>query len=49
MSGIAVHDMAGHQPIEQHPDCGQVRLGVGAAELLDIGGDVHGRHRGEVL
>ncbi len=45
---IGVHDVAGGQPIEQHPDRGQVLLdgvfGMGAAELLDVGGYVHGRH-----
>ena len=53
VSRIGVQDVARHQPIEQHADRGQVLLhgglGVGAAELLDVGGDVHGRHPGEVV
>jgi len=40
--------VSGHQPIEEHADRGQVlfdgRLRVRAAELLDVGGDVHRRH-----
>jgi hypothetical protein len=38
------HDLADDEPIEEHADGGQVllhgRLGMGAAELLDVAGDV---------
>lgn len=53
MGWIGLHDVAGDQPIEQHPDRGQVLfdggLGVGAAELFDVSGDVHRCDPGEVL
>ncbi len=52
MGGIGVYDVAGDQPIKQHADRGQVllhgRFGMRAAELLDVGCDVHGRHPSQV-
>ena len=52
-AGLALHDVAGDQPIEQHPDRGQVlldgRFGVRAAELLDVAGNVHRRHPGKIV
>ncbi len=51
-AGLVVHDVAGHQPVEEHPDRGQVlfdgRLRVRAAELLDVRRDVHRRHPGQI-
>ena len=53
MRGVGLQDVTGDQPVEQHPDCGQVLLDgglrVGAAELLDVGGHVHRRHSGKVV
>jgi hypothetical protein len=52
MGRVAFHDGSGHQPVEEHPDRGQVLfdggLRVGAAELLDIRRNVHRRHLGQI-
>ena len=52
MGRVALHDVPGHQPVEEHPDRGQVlfdgRLRVRASELLDIRRDVHRRHPGQI-
>jgi len=45
MRRIRWNDLAGHQPVEQHADAGQMLLDRWcrpfAAQLLDIGGDMH--------
>ena len=52
MGRVGLHDVPGHQPIEEHPNRGQVlfdgRLRVRAAELLDVGRDVHRCHPGQI-
>ncbi len=52
MGGVGVHSVAGHQPVEEHPDRGEMLfdgwLRARAAELLDVGRDVHRRHPGEI-
>ena len=44
MGGVVRHDLADDQPVEQHPDRGELLLdrgrGVRAAQLLDPGGDM---------
>ena len=43
-SGVSGHDLADDEPIEEHPDGGQVLFdgGRGAGVFLDVGGDVEG-------
>ena len=52
MGRVGEQDVAGDQPIEEHAQGSQVlfdgRRGVGAPQLLDVGGHVHGRDRGQV-
>jgi hypothetical protein len=52
MGGVALHVVTRHQPVEEHPDRGEVlfdgRLRVRAPELLDIRRDEHWRHPGEL-
>jgi hypothetical protein len=52
MGWIGPHNVASHQPIEEHPDRSQVlfdgRLPMGSAELLDVRRDVHRCHPGEL-
>ena len=51
-AGIVVDDVAGHQPVEQHAQRGQVLLHRGrgelALQLLHEGGDVERLHVGEL-
>jgi hypothetical protein len=53
MRRIRRHDLAGHQPVEQHTDAGQMllhrRRGAFTAQLLDIGGDIHRLHVAQLL
>lgn len=52
MGRVDLHYVPDHQPIEEHPDRGEVlfdgQLRVRAAELLDIRRNVHRRHAGEI-
>jgi len=52
MGRVGLQGMPGDQPFEEHPDRGEVLFdggfGVGAAELLDVRGNVHRRHPGEI-
>ena len=53
MGRIHVDDVAGHEPVEQHADGGQVLLDRGrgemALEILQEGGDVEGLYVGELV
>jgi hypothetical protein len=53
MRGIDLEDVAGHEPVEQHPQRREVlldrRRGERTLQLLDEGGDVKGLHLGELV
>ncbi len=50
---VHIQDVAGHQPVEEHPQCGQVLFDGGRGKLplqvLDEGGDVDGLDAGELV
>lgn len=50
---VVGHDLADDEPVEEHPDCGEVLLGrrccVCAGHLLDVAGDVVRADRGELM
>ena len=52
MGGVHLQNVAGHQPVKEHAQRGQVLLDGGRGELslqiLDEGGDVEGLHVGEL-
>ena len=52
VGGVHLQNVAGHQPVKEHAQRGQVLLDGGRGELslqiLDEGGDVEGLHVGEL-